>query len=89
MKRFTKFQEAQLAYAVTQGNGGLLVKTGAYQRAFREDAIERCWLAFDREGYIIKTRSGNLTHWDLDEIKAQAYIDKFNCTVDFLYNRGK
>jgi len=88
MKRtLTKFQEAQLAFALS--NDGkfclavqLVGKTGTHK--FRHDAIVRCWDAFLHEGITEHVREGNLTFQEFT-CKARDYVDTFHCTPDYLY----
>jgi len=86
-RTLTKFQEAQLAFALSdRGNFDLAVRICISNgvRVFREDAVLRCWDAFVREGICEKVREGNLTHLEFT-CKARDYIDKYHCTTDYLY----
>ena len=84
VRNLTKFQEAQLAFALSdKGRFSIATKVEG-KRKFRRDAIERCWLAFEREGITEIVWSGNLGSFEFT-CKARDYVEFFKCTTDYLY----
>jgi len=90
MKRLTKFQEAQLAYAVNDTTGSLdriALKAGNGFRYFRNGFWDTVVQAFVKRGLASKIVDTNrkVTYYVLNREQAKDYIDRYNCTSDSLY----
>lgn len=77
-RNLTKFQEAQLSFALSdKGNFEIALRVGSMKRRVSNQAINRCFDAFVREGILEPVEEEGLTHYEFT-CKARDYIDTFN-----------